>query len=75
MIARYPKLNAKAAHEGQGSWIRDTLPVVLPVGFQGMALVSDGGKKKAWQETPPGGCAIGTPSTWIFLVRLHPCRA
>jgi hypothetical protein len=41
-----------------------------------MTLVSKGRKKTrpltCWARGP---CALGTPSAWIFLVRLHACRA
>lgn len=44
--------------------------------FLGMALVSNGSIKLAPENVCPGArCTIGTPSAWIFLVRLHACRA
>jgi hypothetical protein len=34
------------------------------------------GKRRLRLAEPPGAKgAIGAPSAWIFLVRLHPCRA
>src|SRR5688572_2725692 len=32
-------------------------------------------KKKPLKAEPSEACTIGAPSTWIFLVRLHACRA
>jgi len=49
---------------------------LMPVRFQGMTPVSDGDKKDLWRfDSPEVGCTIGAPSAWIFLVRLHACRA
>ena len=45
MIARYPKLNAKAAQKDKNHGKAPTFPAALTVGFQGMAPVSDGGTK------------------------------
>jgi hypothetical protein len=34
-----------------------------------------GQKKRPLTCWARGQCAMGTPSAWIFLVRLHACRA
>src|SRR6516225_9830190 len=41
-----------------------------------MTPVSNGKKRGPGERLRPGAqCTIGTPSAWIFLVRLHACRA
>jgi hypothetical protein len=57
MIARYPKLNAKAAQQDKNHGQAPTFPAALTVGFQGMAPVSDGGTKKPWQDETRQGHA------------------
>jgi hypothetical protein len=46
----------------------------LKVRFQGMTPASKGGKKLR-RLLASGAGAFGAPSAWLFLIRLHACRA
>jgi len=51
-----------------------SLPLVK-VRFQGIAPASKGAKRKLRRFAASGAGAFGAPSAWLFLIRLHACRA